>query len=420
MPTTLHDEMMALGDRAVAAARQLATVDTAQKNAALQAMAKALGTRAAAILAANRQDLEAARSAGVSPALLDRLALDERRLDAMARGLEAVAALPDPVGQTMAAWRRPNGLEIRKVRVPIGVIAIIYEARPNVTADAAALCVKSSNAVLLRGGREAAASNRAIAEALREGLRAAALPEDSILFVDTPDREAVREIVQMVGRVDLVIPRGGEGLIRAVTEMARVPVIKHYKGVCHVYVDAAADLEMALAIAENAKCQRPGVCNAMECLIVHRAVAPHFLPRLAGRLTARGCRLKGDAEARAIVPSMEAATEEDWFTEYLDLVLNVRVVGSVEEAIAHIERYGSHHSDAIVTRDERAAEQFVRGVDSAAVYVNASTRFTDGGEFGLGAEMGISTDKIHARGPMGLEELTSYKYIVWGTGQIRT
>ncbi len=417
--TTLREQMVALGDRAVAAARRLAGAETDRKNAALQAMARSLRRCQAEILTANRRDIEAGRAAGLNRALLDRLSLNESRIEAMAGGIEEVAALRDPVGATIAAWERPNGLKIRKIRVPIGVIAVIYEARPNVTADAAALCLKSSNAVILRGGREALHSNRAISDVMRASLEGAGLPADAILFVDTPEREAVRELVQLVGRVDLVIPRGGEGLIQAVTEMARVPVIKHYKGVCHVYVDEAADLEMALTIAENAKCQRPGVCNAMECLLVHQAVASRFLPRLAERLTSQGCRLKGDPAARAIVAAMEPATEADWSTEYLDLILNVRVVGSVDEAITHIERYGSHHSDAIVTENLETAERFTRGVDSAAVYVNASTRFTDGGEFGMGAEMGISTDKIHARGPMGLEELTSYKYVVWGNGQIR-
>jgi glutamate-5-semialdehyde dehydrogenase len=415
----LHEEMMAMGDRAVAVSRELAKLGTEAKNDMLRGMAAELRARRAVLLAANAGDVEAGRAAELSAAMLDRLQLTDARIEAMARGLDEVAALRDPVGEILSETIRPNGLVIRKVRVPIGVIAIIYEARPNVTADAAALCFKSANAVILRGGKEAGRSNRAIAEALRAGGAARGMPVDAIQLVETTDREAVRELVQLTGRVDLVIPRGGESLIRAVMEQARVPVIKHYKGVCHVFVDASADLDMAETIVENAKCQRPGVCNAMECLLVHDAVASEFLPRVAARLVALGCALRGDAAARALVPGMRPATEKDWSTEYMALILNVRVVGSVNEAVVHINRYGSQHSDAIVTRDEAAARIFTQEVDSAAVYVNASTRFTDGGEFGMGAEMGISTDKLHARGPMGLEELTTYKYVVRGTGQIR-
>jgi glutamate-5-semialdehyde dehydrogenase len=351
--------------------------------------------------------------------MLDRLELSERRIGEMAGGLRAVAALPDPVGRSLGRRRRPNGLLIVKRRVPIGVILIVYESRPNVTADAAALCVKAGNAVILRGGKEAFHSNQAIAGALQAGGAAAGLPEHAVQFVATTDRDAVRELVRMHDRVDLAIPRGGESLIRAVVEQARVPVIKHYKGVCHVYVDAAADLDMALKIVENAKCQRPGVCNAMETLLVHEAVAPAFLPRLRELCARRGVEVRADAAARGLVPSFKEATEEDWYAEYLDLILALRVVSGVEEAIDHVNHYGSRHSDAIVTGDPAAARAFTRGVDSACLYVNASTRFTDGGEFGLGAEMGISTDKLHARGPMGLEELTTYKYIVEGVGQVR-
>jgi glutamate-5-semialdehyde dehydrogenase len=416
---TLHDQMIDLGDRAVAVSRELAKLDADRKNAILRAMATGLRERCALLLEANAADMRAGREAGLSPALLDRLQLNESRVESMARGIEEIAMLADPVGTEIGAWTRPNGLRIRKVRVPIGVIAIIYESRPNVTADAAALCVKSSNAVILRGGKESIRSNQAIAEALRQGGASAGMPPDAVQLVATADRDAVRELVQMTGRVDLAIPRGGESLIRAVVEQARVPVIKHYKGVCHVYVDKSADLAMAAAIVENAKCQRPGVCNAMECLLVHRSMAAAFLPLLAARLTALGCELKGDQEARRLVPEMTPAAESDWYNEYLALVLNVKVVGSTEEAIAHINQYGSRHSDAIVTADAAAAGAFTREVDSAAVYVNASTRFTDGGEFGMGAEMGISTDKLHARGPMGLEELTTYKFIVEGSGQVR-
>ena len=415
----LHDEMIAMADRAVAVSRELATLDSAAKNGMLRGMAEALRERRAELQAANEKDMAAGRAAGLGAALLDRLLLTDARIEGMARGLEEVAALKDPVSQTIASWTRPNGLTITRVRVPIGVIVIIYESRPNVTADAAGLCFKSANAVILRGGKESRESNRAIARVLRDGGAARGMPADAIQLVETVDRDAVRELVRMTGRVDLVIPRGGESLIRAVVEEARVPVIKHYKGVCHVFVDASADPAMAAAIVENAKCQRPGVCNAMECLLVHEAVAAAFLPGLAARLTALGCELRGDAASRALAPVIRPASEEDWHNEYLALILNVRVVTGVEEAIAHINRYGSKHSDAIVTRDDAAARRFTQEVDSAAVYVNASTRFTDGGEFGMGAEMGISTDKLHARGPMGLEELTTYKYVVMGTGQIR-
>jgi glutamate-5-semialdehyde dehydrogenase len=403
----------------VAVSRDLARLDADRKNAILRAMASGLRERRALLLEANAADMQAARAAGSPAAMLDRLQLSEARVEAMARGLEEIAALPDPVGSLISTLTRPNGLVIRKVRVPIGVIAIIYESRPNVTADAAALCFKSSNAVILRGGKESSHSNQAIAEALRQGGAAAGMPIDAIQLVATTDRDAVRELVQMTGRVDLAIPRGGESLIRAVVEQARVPVIKHYKGVCHVFVDASADSGMAAAIVENAKCQRPGVCNALECLLVHKAAAGAFLPLVAERLLARGCELRGDEAARRLIPAATPASESDWYNEYLALVLNVKVVGSVEEAIAHINHYGSHHSDAIVTADAAHARAFTQEVDSAAVYVNASTRFTDGGEFGMGAEMGISTDKLHARGPMGLEELTTYKFVVEGTGQVR-
>jgi glutamate-5-semialdehyde dehydrogenase len=416
---SIHEEMQAMGDRAVAAAHELAGLTTRKKNAILEAMAEALDQRRTDIAAANMQDLEAGRMAGLSAALLDRLELTDARIDAMIKGLRDVAVLKDPVGTRIARWMRPNGLEIQKVRVPIGVIAIIYESRPNVTADATGLCFKTSNAVILRGGRESIHSNKMIAEILQSGGEIKGLPPHSIQLVETTDREAVRELVQMVGRVDLAIPRGGEGLINAVTEMARVPVIKHYKGVCHTYVDAEADVEMALRIAENAKCQRPGVCNAMETLLVHEAIAPTFLPQLAARLQAVGVELRGDEATRALVPDIGVAMEADWEAEYLDLILAIRVVADVDEAILHINQYGSHHSDAIVTANAAAQKSFTQRVDSATVYVNASTRFTDGAEFGMGAEIGISTDKLHARGPMGLEELTTYKYVIAGDGQIR-
>lgn len=415
----LHEEMIRMGDRAVAAARALAQLSARRKNAILMAMADELDARVATLLAANAKDMEAGRQAGLSAAMLDRLLLNEGRIANMSKGLRAVAGLKDPVGTRISRWIRPNGLVIHKVRVPIGVIAIIYEARPNVTADAAGLCLKAGNAVILRGGKEALNSNAAIVEAMMAGGRKKGLPDDAIQLVMSTDREVVRELVQLEGRVDLVIPRGGESLIRAVTEQARVPVIKHYKGVCHVYVDVMANLDMALKIVENAKCQRPGVCNAIEKVLVHQAIAEKFLPAMAERLKLRGVELRGDEEARRIVPDMKPAVEDDWYAEYLDLILAVKVVPDVESAIQHINHYGSHHSDAIVTSDEAAQKKFTDEVDSATVYVNASTRFTDGGEFGMGAEIGISTDKIHARGPMALEELTTYKYVILGNGQIR-
>lgn len=416
----LRDEMRAMGERAVDASRALIGLTARRKNVILQAIAEALERRRSAILEANTADMEAGRAAGLSAALLDRLTLTPGRFADMIRGIATVAGLRDPVGTRISRWIRPNGLEIIKQRVPIGVIVVIYESRPNVTVDSAVLCLKTSNAVILRGGKEALRTNAALTAALVEGGTAKGLPPHAVQLVSTPDREAVRELVQMVGLVDLVIPRGGEALIQTVTEHARVPVIKHYKGVCHTYVDESADIEMALRIVENAKCQRPATCNATEHLLIHASLAPVFLPCVVQRLRECGVRLKGDEQARAIVPDLEPATEADWGEEYLDLILSIRIVPSVEEAIQHIHRYGSKHSDAIVTRSETAAAKFCRDVDSAVVYVNASTRFTDGGEFGMGAEIGISTDKIHARGPMGLEELTTYKYIVRGSGQIRT
>jgi glutamate-5-semialdehyde dehydrogenase len=418
MKTT--DEIHAMGERAAAASRQLAELTSRRKKAIMEAMASGLDRSRSALKTANAADGADARSAGVAGPMRARLELTDARIDGMINGLRSIAALKDPVGGRMSRWIRPNGLEITKIRVPIGVIAIIYEARPNVTADAAALCFKSSNAVILRGGSEAMRTNRAIADAMRTAGITAGLPEHAIQLVPNPDRDGIRRLVQLEGLVDLVIPRGGEGLIRFVTEHARVPVIKHYKGVCHVFVDRAADPDMALSICENAKCSYPAVCNAAEKILVHRDIAASFLPRLAAALQARGVELRGDDETRAILPGVTAAADRDWTEEYLDLIVTLKVVGNVEEAVAHINRFGSHHSDAICTADAAAARRFLGGVDSAAVYHNASTRFTDGGEFGMGAEMGISTDKIHARGPMGLEELTSYKYVIRGTGQIRT
>ena len=415
----LHSEMLAIGNRAVAAARKLAGLAVQKKNRILRAMADALEERLDRVLQANTRDMEAAKNAGLSGAMLDRLELNRSRVEAMANDLRAVSKLRDPVGKEISHWIRPNGLVIRKVRVPIGVIAVIYESRPNVTVDAAGLCIKTSNAVILRGGKESIHSNREIVEALQSGGAEKGLPDDSVQLITTPDRDAVKELVQLEDCVNLAIPRGGEGLIRAVMQHARVPVIKHYKGICHTYVDKSADLAMALQISENAKCQRPAVCNAMETLLVHRDVAQSFLAELARQLGARGVEFRADEKARAVVTGMKPVTEEDWSTEHLSLILSVKVVESIEEAIEHITKHGSKHSDAIVTQDEAAATLFFSEVDSATVYWNASTRFTDGGEFGMGAEMGISTDKLHARGPMGLEELTTYKYLISGSGQIR-
>lgn len=416
---SVEQEIRQMAEQATRAAHALAALSSRRKNTILGAMADELDRRRDAIKAANAIDLEQGRAAGLSSALLDRLELTDKRIDGMIQGLRDVMGLADPVGKRISKWIRPNGLEILKVRVPIGVIGIIYESRPNVTADAAGLCFKTSNAVILRGGKEAVHSNRAIADAMQEGGARKGLPPHSIQLVGTTDREAIRALVQLEGLVDLVIPRGGEALIRMVAENARVPVIKHYKGVCHVYVDDHADMDMALRIAENAKCQRPGVCNAIETLLIHDNIAGDFLPKIAERLRARGVELRGDERARFIISDMKPATEDDWYEEYLDLILAVRVVPDLDAAIDHINKYGSRHSDAIVTNSDAARKQFLQRVDSATVYVNASTRFTDGGEFGMGAEIGISTDKLHARGPMGLEELTTYKFIILGEGQIR-
>ena len=416
----LSSEILDLGRRARAAARTLAKLSTDQKNAGLRAMADALDSGRADIRAANAGDVEAGQANGLSGAMLDRLRLDDKRLAAMADGIRAVVDLPDPVGETLRAWTRPNGIEIQKRRVPIGVVGIIYESRPNVTSDAAVLCTKTGNAAILRGGSEALRSNVAIVDALRKGAARGGLPTDCIGLVSRTDREAVRLLAQMDRYVDLLVPRGGQGLIEAVVKDARMPVIKHYHGVCTLYVDQAADFAMAERILLNGKTQRPGVCNALETLLVHREAAPGFLPPAAAALWEKGVVLHGDETTRRLLgKKVVPATEADWTTEYLDLHLAVKVVDDLDAAITHVETYGSHHSDAIVTRDEAAAECFLNEVDSATVYWNASTRFTDGGEFGFGAEIGISTDKLHARGPMGLEELTTYKYVIRGTGQVR-
>ncbi|MEO6845989.1 MAG: glutamate-5-semialdehyde dehydrogenase, partial [Chthoniobacterales bacterium] len=390
------------------------------KNAALTAMAAELEADAEKILAANTKDIEQAEKNGLSAAMVDRLRLTEARLKSIAKGIRDVAALNDPVGEIIRAWTRPNGLEISKIRTPIGVIGIIYESRPNVTSDAGVLCLKTGNAVILRGGSEAIHSNIAIADALQKGGVRAGLPENALQLIPTTDRDAVKFMAQMDAYIDVIVPRGGHALIEAVVANARMPVIKHYHGVCHIYVDKDADFDMAEKLIVNSKCERPGVCNALETLLVHESVASEFLKKLGPTLWDRNVEIRGDEATRAILgKDVVAATEEDWTTEYLDLILSIRVVPDFGTALDHLDRYGSHHSDAIVTKNKETAARFLSEVDSATVYWNASTRFTDGAEFGFGAEIGISTDKLHARGPMALEELTTYKYIIQGDGQIR-
>ncbi|MCM8813444.1 MAG: glutamate-5-semialdehyde dehydrogenase [Candidatus Omnitrophica bacterium] len=416
---SVRDDVLQIARQAKQAARFLAAAGAVRKNQALEAMAEAVQSQEAAILAANEQDVAAARRAGKNTAFLDRLALTPERIAAMGHGLRAVAQLPDPVGEVVRMGPRPNGLIIGKMRVPLGVIGIIYESRPDVTGDCAGLCLKSGNAVILRGGSEALRSNQAIFQALNAALARSGFPPGCIALVPTAEREAVGVLLSLNDYIDLIIPRGGEALIRTVTEESKIPVIKHYKGICHTYVDDAADLAMAEEIAFNAKVQRPATCNAMECLLVHAAVAEAFLPRAIARLRNAGVEIRGCARTQAIVPGVQAAGEQDYATEYLDLILSVRVVRDMDEACAHIERFGTRHSEAIVTENLARGMRFLKEVDAACVYVNASTRFTDGNQFGLGAEMGISTDKLHARGPMGLEELTTYKYIILGNGQVR-
>ena len=422
LTSRIHD----IGAAARAAASELAILPSAKKNEALLAMADQLLAQSEAILAANALDLEAGRKNGLSEAMLDRLKLDAKRLASMAEGIRTAASLPDPVGRILKEWTKENGLSFRKISVPIGVIGIIYESRPNVTSDAAVLCLKAGNAVILRGGSEAIHSNKAIASALQAGASQAGLPPAAIQLIPVSDREAVRILCEMDAHLDCIIPRGGKGLIETVVKHARMPVIKHYDGICAVYVDGEADLAMARDIIINAKCQRPGVCNAAETLLLHRGIAAAFLADGGKALLEQGVELRCDKETISLLPDslqshhlVKEATEEDFRTEFLALILAVKVVGSLEEAIAHIGKYGSRHSDAIVTANSDSAERFLQGVDSSTVYWNASTRFTDGGEFGFGCEIGISTDKLHARGPMALEELTSYKYQIRGSGQIR-
>lgn len=413
----MNVEKMAL--EAKTACRALARASTSLKNRALLEMARALRKRSRKILTANRLELAAVQKTSRSAAFVERMTLNGERIEHVARALEHVAKLPDPVGKTTDFAKRPNGLVIRKMRVPLGVVAIIYESRPGVTADAAGLCIKSGNAAILRGGKETVKTNRVIAEALREGLKKAGLPAGSVGFVDDPDRAAVKRLLQLDALIDLVIPRGGADLTAAVRHESLIPVLAHDKGLCHTYVDEKADLAMAGRIVLNAKAERPGVCNAMETLLVHAKIAKRFLPGLAARFAAAGVELRGCPKTKAILPKIKTATAHDWDTEYLALILSVKVVENIDEAIDHIARHGSGLAEAIVTRDKKRADRFLREVDAGAVYVNASTRFTDGGEFGLGAEMGISTQKLHARGPVGLEGLTCEKYVVRGGGQIR-
>lgn len=416
-----NEEARSLAQRARDATRRLASAPRDVKDRALLRLADLLLARESSLLEANSRDVEAARAAGTSGALLDRLILDHARLEGIAASLREIAALPDPVGETVERWRRPNGMEVSKVRLPLGSILVIYEARPNVTIDAAALCLKSGNAVILRGGREALQSNRALAALLSEALAAEGLPPDCAVFVADPDRELMLALLRQDALVDLAIPRGGEGLIRFVAEHARVPVIKHYKGVCHLYVDAAADLAVATELAFNGKVSRPGVCNALECLVVHEAVAAALLPQVAKRLGAAGVEFRADERSLPLLAGANAvaAAPDDFGREFLELVLAVRVVGSLDEALDHIARYGSLHSEVICTADEPAARRFQREVVASFVGWNVSTRFNDGGALGLGAEMGISTTRLHAFGPMGLRELTTTKFVVDGTGQVR-
>lgn len=416
----IKEQVFRIAKDARHAASAVAGLSSADKDEALVEMAGQLIHHADDLIEENGKDLEVARTKGLSKAMIDRLTLDEKAIRAMARGLEEVAALPDPVGKVTSMWRRPNGLLVGRMRIPLGVIGIIYESRPNVTVDAAALCLKAGNAVILRGGSESINSNLALSGILRGVLRVRGLPENAVQLIPVVDREAVNLLLQLEEYIDLIIPRGGEDLIRTVVSQSRIPVIKHYKGVCHVFVDASADLDMAVGICMNAKVQRPGVCNAMETLLVHRSVAGVFLPAVAEALEKAGVALRGCERTRAVLPGVEEATEKDWSEEYLDLILAVKVVDGIDDAIRHIEQYGSLHTESIVTRDYDNSQRFLREVNSSTVLVNASTRFSDGFQLGLGAEIGISTTKLHAFGPMGLEELTTQKFIIYGGGQVRT
>ncbi len=420
MNMDLHEYMVGVGQAARAASRLVAKSDSATRNRALTLTAQAIERDVKELLAANALDLEAARARNLDAPLLDRLTLNEKSVAAMADGLRQIAGLPDPVGEISELRQRPSGIKVGRMRVPLGVIAIIYESRPNVTADAAGLCLKSGNATILRGGSEAINSNQAIARCVHDGLKGAGLPESAVQVISTTDRAAVGELLRMNQYVDIVVPRGGKSLIERVMQESRIPMIKHLDGVCHVYIDEKADLEKAIRIADNAKTQRLGTCNTMETLLVDRRIAEQVLPQLAKIYVAKGIELRGDEAARKLVPDMKTATEEDWYTEYLAAILAVRIVDGIDEAIEHIAKYGSQHTDTIVTEDAARAQRFLREVDSSSVMVNASTRFADGYEYGLGAEIGISTDKLHARGPVGLEGLTSLKWVVFGNGEIRS
>ena len=416
---SLAQQMLSIALDAKTASQAIAGLPSTVKNELLQRMAKALLDHTEELTEANDKDLAAARQENLAPAMLDRLTLDAQRIRAMAEGLREVAELPDPVGEVTGMWRRPNELQVGRMRIPLGVIGIVYESRPNVTADAAGLCLKSGNAVILRGGKEAIHSNLAIGRILRNELERMRLPGAALQVIETTDRQAVLELLKLEEQIDLIIPRGGEGLIRFVSEHSRIPVIKHYKGVCHTFVDASADYEQAEKICINAKVQRPGVCNAMETLLIHQDIAETFVPRIAAAMRARGVELRGCETTREFVPEVLAATEEDWYAEYLDLILAVRVVESLDEAIAHIRQFGSLHTEAIITRSYENAQRFLREINSSVVMVNASSRFADGNQLGLGAEIGISTTKLHSFGPMGLEDLTTRKFIVLGDGQVR-
>ena len=415
----LHSEMIRLGETARAGAQALASATTETKNNALLSAAAALRADAARILEANALDMRDAETKGLSGAMLDRLLLDEARIESMASGLEGIARLPDPVGEVMAEWDRPNGLRIARVRVPLGVIGIIYESRPNVTADAGALCLKSGNAAILRGGSESFHSSGAIMECLQHGLRIAGLPPGAVQLVPTRDREAVGKMLTMTGLIDIIVPRGGKSLIERVQNESRIPVIAHLEGNCHVYLHTAADPAMALDVVHNAKLRRTGICGAAESLLIDREVAGDLLPAIIDDLARAGCEIRGDEETRALDDRVQPAAEADWDTEYLDSIISVKQVAGLDEAIGHVNRHGSHHTDAIVTGDAAAAERFLQRVDSAIVLHNASTQFADGGEFGMGAEIGISTGRLHARGPVGVEQLTTFKYLVHGSGQVR-
>lgn len=416
----IKNSIKQIAQNARLSARNISRITSTAKDNALLQMAVELDRNRDFLLAENAKDISQAKQSGLSPAIIDRLTLEKATIESMAQGLREVAQLPDPVGKVTSMWRRPNGLLVGRMRIPLGVIGIIYESRPNVTVDASALCLKSGNAVILRGGSEAINSNLAIASILQQVLRRSSLPENAIQVIGLTDREAVSAMLQLDEYIDLIIPRGGEELIRAVVAQSKIPVIKHYKGVCHIFVDAQADEDMAVNICFNAKVQRPGVCNAVETLLVHKDIARKFLPQVASKLQKAGVVLKGCERTRSILKNIEAATEDDWFAEYLDLILAVRVVDSIDEAIAHIEKYGSLHTESIITNDYNNSQRFLNEVNSSTVLVNASTRFSDGFELGLGAEIGISTTKLHAFGPMGLEELTTTKFIIYGNGQVRT